>query len=48
MRALRWLPVIAVLGGMALNREPLRLRGQHARIAMTRRGPMLVYADYGA
>jgi hypothetical protein len=45
---LRWLLVIAVLCGMLSYREPLRLRVQHARIAMTRAGPRLIYADYGA
>jgi len=48
MRLLRWLLVIAVLYGMALHGEPQRWRVQHARIAMTRIGLMLIYADYGA
>ena len=48
MRVLRWLLVIAVLCGMALYREPQRLRVQHARIAMTRMGLRLIYADFGA
>jgi hypothetical protein len=48
MRALRWLLVIAVLCGMAVNREPLRLRVQHVRLAMTRIGVRLLYLDFGA
>jgi hypothetical protein len=48
MRLLRWFLVVAVLYGMALNREPLRPRVQHARIAMTRLGPRLLYLDFGA
>ena len=48
MRILRWLLVIAVLCGMALYREPQRLRVQHARIAMTGSGLRLLYLDFGA
>ena len=48
MRALRWILVATMLCSVLAAPRLLPLRVQHARIAMTRIGVRLIYADFGA
>ena len=48
MRPLRWILVTALIWGLAAAPRLLPIRVQQARLAMTRAGLMLIYADFGA